>query len=91
MNKLLSTMKNRNCKRNIIQMKKQMREMTQKTGINSNARLSTFTLEKIRKIVPSEFILSEKNSSGSNNYDRINLNLLNQYLNKYSEKLSRCN
>ena len=40
----------------------------------------------MRKLIPKEFL-----SGSVIDYDRINISLLNEYLNKYSEKLSRSN
>ena len=59
----------------------------QQTNINTNARISHFHLANVRKIVPKEFLQSS--AQGSKDYDRISLTLLNEYLNRYSEKLSR--
>jgi len=44
-------------------------------------------LAAIRKLIPIEFV----NQGKQNDYDRINLTLLNEYLNKYAEKLCRAN
>lgn len=48
----------------------------------ANAKLGYYQLDQIRKAVPLAFV--EK----TQNYDKLNLTMLNTYLNKYCEKLS---
>ena len=89
MEAVLKQMKKRDCQGNILKMQEELRSILQQRNINTNARMSHFHLATVRKVIPREFL--HQNSSGSGDYDRINLSLLNEYLNKYSEKLSRSN
>ncbi len=70
-------------------MQDELRSVLQQRSINTNARISHYKLASVRKMIPKEFLSST--SQGSGDYDRINITLLNEYLNKYSEKLSRSN
>ena len=49
------------------------------------AKQGHFKLEKIRSVIPDEYLEKTKD------FDRIQVCMLNDYLNKYTEKLSRGN
>ncbi|TNV74229.1 hypothetical protein FGO68_gene8510 [Halteria grandinella] len=87
---ILRQMKSRDCQANIVKMQDELRSVLQQRSINTNARISHYKLASVRKLIPKEFLMPS-NNQGSGDYDRINLTLLNEYLNKYSEKLSRSN
>lgn len=84
---VLKVMKARDCHQNIAKMQEELRSILSQKNINTNARISHSHLASVRKLVPQEFL--SQSSAGGSDYDRINITLLNEYLNRYAEKLSR--
>ena len=78
-------MRDRDCQANMKKVQEEMRNLVASKGSSSNSRLSHTQLAEIRKFIPREFI----QQGSTNDYDRINLTLLNEYLNKYAEKICR--
>lgn len=62
-----------------------MNQLKIQRNINTNARLSHQQLTNFRRLIPKQYL------QRSLDYDRINVTMLNEYLNKYAEKLSRGN
>jgi coenzyme F420-reducing hydrogenase gamma subunit len=87
MDDVLKAMKMRDCQGNIMKMQEEMRNLQATKHLNHFARLSHHKLASIRKLIPKEFLVE----GVPNDYDRINLELLKEYLNKYAEKISRAN
>jgi hypothetical protein len=88
MDDVIKNMKMRDCEGNILKMQEEMRNLQATKHINTFARLSHHKLASIRKVIPKEYL---QKGGLPNDYDRINLTLLNEYLNKYAEKISRAN
>ncbi|CDW73450.1 UNKNOWN [Stylonychia lemnae] len=85
MDEIIKGMQRRDCFGNILRYHEEMNQLQKQKNITTNARLSHCQLTNIRKLIPKEYIRS------SQDFDRINVTMLNEYLNKYSEKLSRGN
>lgn len=69
----------------MLRYREELNQLQKHRNINTSARLSHYQLANIRKYIPKEYV------QNSLDLDRINVTMLNEYLNKYAEKLSRGN
>eukprot|EP00347_Sterkiella_histriomuscorum_P019442 403341614 len=85
MKDLLAIMEGRDCYGNMQKYHEEMNQLQKQKNVTTNARLAHCQLINFRKVIPKEYL------KRTQDFDRINVTMLNEYLNKYAEKLSRGN
>ena len=83
MNDIIDRMRQRDTSANIQKIRHDLQSLSGAKASNATKKTSHFYLGKTRSQIPRTYL------DKTNNLDRINLNMLNDYLNLYNKRLAR--